>query len=220
MDLGVDGWIGAEVSRENQSTRRPGTIFYAPDARDSIRTDKRTFWFNVVVRAKSDPDRMPIILRRGLLHASPLHLLMVQSMEERVRSVRQSLSFVVSIFCLFAFVAIGLAALGTYGIVAHSVAERKRELGVRIALGATGSNVLSAVLREGNVLALGGIALGLLLTKLTARWLQAFAFENDMYDAPMFAAVAVSLFAVAVLAALVPALRATRIDPVESLRSE
>jgi putative ABC transport system permease protein len=224
MDLGVDGWIGAEASRESRSTRRPGTIFYVPDARDSIRTDKRTFsfniWFNVVVRAKSDPDRMPIILRRGLLHASPFKLLTVQSMEERVRSVRQSLSFVVSIFCLFAFVAIGLAALGTYGIVAHSVAERKRELGVRIALGATGANVLSAVLREGNALVLGGIALGLLLTKLTSRWLQAFAFEIDLYDAAMFAVVAVALFAVAVLAALVPAWRATRIDPVESLRSE
>lgn len=220
MDLSVDGWIGVEVSSAGESTRRPGSIFYAPDARDSVRTYKGWFWFNIVVRAKSDPDRMPIILRRGLLHASPLNLLTVQSMAEGVRSVRQSLRFVVSIFCLFAFVAIGLAALGTYGIVAHSVAERKRELGVRIALGATGANVLSAVLREGNALVLGGIALGLLLTKLTSRWLQAFAFENDLYDAPMFAIVAVCLFAVAVLAALVPAWRATRIDPVESLRSE
>lgn len=220
MSLGVDGWIGAETSPENESTRRPGRIFYAPDARDSIRTDKRFFGFGIVVRAKSDPDRMPIILRRGLLRASPLNLLEVESMEDRLRGVRQGLGFVVTIFCLFAAIAIGLAALGTYGIVAHSVAERRRELGVRIALGATGANVLSVVLREGNALVLGGIALGLLLTKLTSRWLQAFAFENDLYDAPMFAAVAVALFAVAVLAALVPALRATRIDPVESLRSE
>jgi ABC-type antimicrobial peptide transport system permease subunit len=163
---------------------------------------------------------MPIILRRGFLHASPLRLLGVQPMEEQLRVVRQGLAFVVSIFCLFAAVAIGLAALGTYGIVAHSIAERRRELGVRIALGASGSNILGVVLREGNALVLAGIALGLLLTKLTSRWLQAFAFESDLYDAPMFGAVAIVLFAVAVIAALVPALRATRIDPVESLRNE
>jgi hypothetical protein len=220
MSLGADGWIGEETSIESQSTRRAGRIYYASGARDSIRTDKRGFGFNIVVRAKSDPDRMPIILRRGLLHASPLRLLGVQPMEEQLRGVRQGLAFVVSIFCLFAAVAIGLAALGTYGIVAHSVAERKRELGVRIALGASGSNILSVVLREGNALVLAGIALGLLLTKLTSHWLQAFAFESDLYDAPMFGAVAVVLFAVAVIAALVPALRATRIDPVESLRNE
>lgn len=220
MSLYVDGWIGAETSPESESTRRPGRIFYSPDARDSIRTDRRFFGFGIVVRAKSDPDRMPIILRRSLLRASPLNLLDVRSMEDRLRGVQQGLGFIVSMFCLFAAIAISLAALGTYGIVAHSVAERRRELGVRIALGATGANVLSVVLREGNALVLGGIALGLLLTKLTSRWLQAFAFENDLYDAPMFAVVAVSLFAVAVLAALVPALRATRIDPVESLRSE
>jgi ABC-type antimicrobial peptide transport system permease subunit len=220
MSLGVDGWLGAEASPESQSTRRPGTIFYAPDERDSIRTEKRGFGVSILVRAKSDPDRMPIILRRALLHAPPLQLLGVWSMEDRLRRVKEGLSFVVSIFCLFAAVGIGLAALGTYGIVAHSVAERRRELGVRIALGATGANILSVVLREGNALVLAGIALGLLLTKLTSHWLQAFAFENDLYDAPMFAAVAVALFAVAVLAALVPALRATRIDPVESLRSE
>jgi len=141
-------------------------------------------------------------------------------MDESLRRVREGLAFVASMFCLFAFVGLALVALGTYGIVAFSVAERRRELGVRIALGATPGNILGVVLREGNALALAGIAIGLLLTKLTMRWLQAFAFENDLYDAPMFAGVAISLFVVAVVAALVPALRATRIDPVESLRSE
>jgi ABC-type antimicrobial peptide transport system permease subunit len=70
------------------------------------------------------------------------------------------------------------------------------------------------------VTALAGIAVGLYLTKDTAGWLHAFIFEDDEYNAPIFAAVAVALFAVAFLSALWPALRATRIDPVESLRSE
>ncbi|MGH9888151.1 MAG: FtsX-like permease family protein, partial [bacterium] len=107
-----------------------------------------------------------------------------------------------------------------HGIVAHSVAERTRELGVRIALGATSRNILHVVLREGNAVALAGVAVGLYFTKRSAGWLQAFTFEDDRYDAPLFAAMAAALFLVAVLSALWPALRATRVDPVESLRSE
>jgi ABC-type antimicrobial peptide transport system permease subunit len=79
---------------------------------------------------------------------------------------------------------------------------------------------LYAVLREGNVVALSGIALGLLITKYTVSWLHAFTLEEAEYDAPTFAVMAIALFAVVVLAALLPALRATRIDPVESLRNE
>jgi putative ABC transport system permease protein len=100
------------------------------------------------------------------------------------------------------------------------VAERTRELGVRIALGASARDILRAILREGNVIALSGVAFGLLFTKYTAGWLRAFSLEDDQYDAPLFAAMAAVLFIVAVLSALMPALRATRIDPVESLRSE
>src|SRR5262249_38951094 len=120
----------------------------------------------------------------------------------------------------FTLLALGLASLGIYGVVAHSVAERRREIGVRIALGADTRHVLRSILREGNAVALGGVAGGLLCTKYTMRWLQAFSFEGDQYDAPLFAAMAALLFVVAVAAALGPALRATRIDPVESMRSE
>jgi ABC-type antimicrobial peptide transport system permease subunit len=91
---------------------------------------------------------------------------------------------------------------------------------VRIALGASKARILGAVLREGNVLALGGVALGLLLVKYTAGWLAAFSLENDQYDAILFGGMAIVLFVVTVVAALVPALRATRVDPVEALRSE
>ena len=99
----------------------------------------------------------------------------------------------------------------------HSVAERKRELGVRIALGATPRDILRAILRETCWRSAGAVGL---LCKYTAGWLLAFSREDDQYDAPLFAAMALTLFVVAVLSALVPALRATRIDPVESLRSE
>jgi ABC-type antimicrobial peptide transport system permease subunit len=133
---------------------------------------------------------------------------------------RQSHDFIASVFTLFAVLAIGLAAIGIYGIVAHSVAERTRELGVRLALGASAKNVVYVVIRDGNVMALAGVAIGLYLTKRSVFWLHAFSREGDEYDFVLFAVVAAVLFAVAVLSALGPALRATRIDPVESLRSE
>src|SRR5262249_37610178 len=146
----------------------------------------------------------------------------VATMEEAMglQEIRESHDFVADIFQLFTLLALGLAALGIYGVVAHSVAERTREFGVRIALGADTRQVLRAVLREGNAVALGGVAVGLLCTKYTMTWLYAFTFDGDEYDAPLFAAMAAVLFIVAVAAALGPALKATRIDPVESMRAE
>jgi ABC-type antimicrobial peptide transport system permease subunit len=76
------------------------------------------------------------------------------------------------------------------------------------------------VLREGTAVALGGIAVGLLFTKYTMQWLRAFSLDTDQYNAPLFASMAAVLFVIAVFAALIPALRATQIDPVEALRSE
>ena len=130
-------------------------------------------------------------------------------------------SFVASLFSTFALIGIGLVAIGVYGIVSHSVAERRRELAVRISLGATARNILHSVLREGNALILSGVAIGLLFTKYTIFWLANFMMrENDPYDSVLFAFIAAFLFAIAAFSAFIPAWRATRIDPVEALRHE
>ena len=144
------------------------------------------------------------------------------SMEESLAlvRVRESHDFVASLFTLFALLAVGLAALGVYGIVSHSVSERKRELGVRLALGATARDIVYVVIRDGNPAVLAGVALGLYLIKRTVLWLHGFSFEGDEYDAPLFAAMAAFLFATALVSALIPAWRATKIDPVEAFRSE
>jgi ABC-type antimicrobial peptide transport system permease subunit len=148
--------------------------------------------------------------------------LIVEPMEQAlgIARLRSSHNFVAAMFALFAALAIGMASLGVYGVVAHSVAERRRELGVRIAFGATPRNILNVVLREGNAIALAGIALGLLFTKYDASWLNAFIAEDDEYSALLFAAMGAWLFAVTVFAAMIPAWQATRVDPVEALRSE
>lgn len=128
--------------------------------------------------------------------------------------------FVGSLFMVFAALGLALVAIGVFGIVTHSVEERRREIAVRISLGATPRNILHSVLREGNVLILAGIAIGLLFTKYSIWWLGQFFAENDGYNALLMALIAMLLFGLAVIAAFIPALRATRIDPVEALRSE
>ena len=202
---------------------RVGDIYYLPGARDSVVVSTRQpLIFGIVTRAGADPRRMPVTMRRAVLTAAPRARVTTASMEDwlGLRSYREAQDFVAGMFALFTTLAVGLAAFGVYGIVAHSVAERRRELGVRIALGAAPGSIVKLVLREGNVFALAGLALGLWLTKDSAWWLRAFSLEDDAYNAPLFAAMAAALFGVALIAALVPALRATRIDPVESLRNE
>jgi len=233
----VVGVVEDIVGPNNMISSRPtgirttpvGDIYILPSTHDTIGAHRPPraaasfepgFVLQLLVRSKSDHERMPVTLRRYLHHDGHLRLLSAAKLDGELWDERSSHDFVAGLFSMFAVLAIALAALGIYGLVAHSVAERKREMGVRIALGASSRDVLHAILREGNVLALSGVALGLLLTKYSAEWLQAFSIEDDQYNALLFAAMGTVLFVVALTAALIPALRATRIDPVESLRSE
>jgi hypothetical protein len=193
---------------------RLGSIYYLPGPRDSVTYGgKNNLLASLSVRAKSDPAKLPIVLRRAGLR-NPVWL------GTEILRQRANITFISRMFTLFAVLGLGLAAFGVYGVVAHSVAERRRELGVRIALGATGRDILHAVLRESVAIGLAGVALGLLGTKYGVPLLAQFAFEDDLFNAPLFAAAAVFLFAVAAAAAYLPALRATRIDPTQSLRCE
>jgi hypothetical protein len=207
---------------EDVSPQGLGVVYYRPGVHDTIVSHKYGVTATAIVRATHDPERVTIALRRALATSPDFRPVLIAPLEQAVglRAMRQSYAFVAQIFALFTTLAVALAALGIYGIVAHSVAERRRELGVRIALGASTRALLGAVLREGNAIALAGLAFGLLLTKYTVQWLRAFSLENDQYDAPLFAAMAGALFLIAIFAALVPALRATRIDPVDAIRSE
>lgn len=193
-----------------------GRILYLPGRRDSVQPGFGDQWAaQIIARASGDPASVPIALRRaGVFRA--------QSMDEMLGLSREkaSRSFVGKIFGLFAALGLGLAAIGVYGTVAHSVAERRRELGVRIALGASRRDILRAVLRESVTLALAGVAVGLLGTKYGVLLLRPVAYGADLFNAPMFAVMALVLLAIAGASALVPAYRATKLDPTESLRSE
>ena len=120
----------------------------------------------------------------------------------------------------FAALAMVLAALGIYGVMAFDVTRRSREIGVRMALGAARSSVLGLVLKQGLAMAAVGVALGLLGALAMTRLLQAQLFDVTSTDPATFVAVALGLLSVATMATLVPALRATRVNPTEALRYE
>jgi putative ABC transport system permease protein len=120
----------------------------------------------------------------------------------------------------FAALALVLGAVGVYGVMAHLVTQRTREIGIRIALGAMPREILGLVLSQGVWLAGLGIAAGVAGALLATRLLASLLFGVRPTDAVTFAATATGLAAVAAVASLLPALRAVRTDPVEALRSE
>jgi len=121
---------------------------------------------------------------------------------------------------VFAVSALLLAALGLYGVLAYAVGQRTQEFGIRLALGAEPRQVLGLVLREGLVLALTGVTIGLTLAALLGRTLASFLYGVGAYDPAVLIGVPVMLLVVAVVASLIPAQRAVRVDPMRTLRSE
>jgi putative ABC transport system permease protein len=124
------------------------------------------------------------------------------------------------LLAVFAGVALLVAAVGTYGVLAYSVSQRTRELGLRMALGAEPSSVLRLVVREGMVTGAAGIIAGILAAGLLGRALSALVFGISVWDLPTYAAVSSILSLVALASCVVPALRAARVDPMVALRLE
>jgi putative ABC transport system permease protein len=121
---------------------------------------------------------------------------------------------------VFAALAIALAMIGVYGVVSYSVSQRINEIGIRVALGARSSDVFRLVLREALTLSAVALPIGLLTSLALGRVLQSLLFEVTPTDPATLATVACLVLAVSVLAAALPARRATRVDPLSALRYE
>jgi putative ABC transport system permease protein len=137
--------------------------------------------------------------------------------------VKQSLTqpqLYLTLFSLFALLALLLAAIGLYGLIAYSVAQRTREFGIRYALGAQVRDVLRLVIGQGARLTAFGLVLGLLAAAGVARLMETLLFRTTAYDPMVFGGVVFVLAVIGLLAALLPALRATKADPVAALRAE
>jgi predicted permease len=173
----------------------------------------------LVVRSESDPTGLSGAIRREIraLDAN-LPIGTITTMEEvRAESVASS-RFVMLLLSIFSGVALAIAAVGIYGVMAYAVSLRTKEIGVRLALGATPRRVLRMVIGQGLMLAAGGVALGLLAALWLTRLIAGLLFDVSPSDPATIAGVSAVLMAVALVACYIPARRATRIDPVAAMR--
>jgi ABC-type antimicrobial peptide transport system permease subunit len=120
----------------------------------------------------------------------------------------------------FGLIALGLAAVGIYGVMSYSVAARTREIGIRMALGAQARDVLSLVVRQGMVLAMVGVVIGLVIALVLTRVMVGLLYGVSATDPVTFAVISLVLSGVALAACFIPARRATRVDPMIALRYE
>jgi ABC-type antimicrobial peptide transport system permease subunit len=128
--------------------------------------------------------------------------------------------FLTTLLGIFAGLALLLAAIGTYGILSYAVSERRQEIGIRMALGASRGTVLGMVLRHGLILAGAGLLIGLGASALLTRFLQAQLFNVNPIDPLTLTAVSIFISIVAIVACFVPAQRATTVDPMIVLRQD
>jgi ABC-type antimicrobial peptide transport system permease subunit len=124
------------------------------------------------------------------------------------------------LLAFFAAVALVLAVVGTYGVLAYQITERTQEFGVRMALGARAGDILRMVLRQGMAPAIAGVLIGLGGAALLTRLLTALLYETEPLEPITFVATAAALLTAALVACVVPARRATRVDPTTALRAE
>jgi putative ABC transport system permease protein len=178
-------------------------------------------FMSIIARGKEGRTPAAAELRAAIGTVDPeLPLTSIQRMEEVVANALGRPRLTLSLMTLFGGVALALAAIGLYGVVAFSVSQRVREIGLRMALGASSADVSRLVLLEGLKLALAGAALGVGLALLTARFLESLLFEVEARDPVILALIAMLLLAVALAASFLPARRASRLDPFLALRSE
>jgi ABC-type antimicrobial peptide transport system permease subunit len=144
----------------------------------------------------------------------------VQTMDQAMGNWAAERRLTMILVAAFAALALTLGAVGVYGVMAHLVVQRTREIGIRIALGAVPREILGLVMRQGAWLAVAGVGLGVAGALAASRVLAGLLFQVTPTDPLTYAGTALALLGVAGIAALVPALRATRTDPVEALRSE
>ncbi|MFL5580848.1 MAG: ABC transporter permease [Gemmatimonadaceae bacterium] len=229
--------IGKEIHLDwtgDDETRRGGTIIgvvgdareagpdrpvrpmtYLPFAQVPLRD------VSITLRTTGNPTQVAAAARERVKRVdADLPVYQVRTMEAAVAESMSQPRFYTLLLGAFATVALVLAAVGIYGVIAYTVALRTREIGVRMALGATGRHVVRMVMREGMALTLVGVLIGLAGALATSRLLRSLLFEISPTDPLALAGGGVLLALVAVLACIVPARRATRVDPLVAMRAE
>ncbi len=175
----------------------------------------------LVLRTQGDAAVAAPAARNVIRQLDPLQPIGEVSTMETLLSTSVARSrFSATLLAVFSVVALVMAAVGVYGVMSFSVLQRTHEIGVRMALGAQRFDVLKLVVKQGVLLGLVGVVLGLAASFALTRLIATLLFEVNATDAATFAAVSVGLFLVTLFACYVPARRATRVDPLKALRYE
>jgi ABC-type antimicrobial peptide transport system permease subunit len=172
------------------------------------------------VRSAGDPDSVLPAVRREVQALDRNLLLQAQSTRDIMREALWAQRLSAALLAAFAALALLLAGVGIYGVISYSVSRRAREIGVRLALGATTADVQLMVLREGLGLAAIGAAAGTAIALGCSRAVESMLFATGARDALTFALAPTVLSLVALVACWIPARRATRVDPATALRDE
>jgi predicted permease len=175
----------------------------------------------LVVRSQGDPSALSPAVKKALRGIDPdLPMYSVRTMAERVEESLARRRFSMLLLGLFAGFALALATIGIYGVMAYLVNQGTREIGIRMALGATQREILKLVVFQGMTLAISGVGIGLAAALVFTRLMRSLLFGVNASDPATFGAISVLLAVVALLATYVPAKRAARVDPMVCLRSE
>ena len=174
-----------------------------------------------MLRTAQDPAMLMSAVRQRLRELDPDQPIMrIATVDARIADSLKPQRFNTTLMSLFAALALTLAVVGLYGILAYTVVQRTHEIGIRLALGAQSGNIIAMIMKQGLSLTLLGLMLGLAGAAVLTRLLERLLHSVSVTDAPTFIAIALLLLAVALLACWIPARRATKVDPLVALRHE
>ncbi|HVT40100.1 MAG TPA: ABC transporter permease [Gemmatimonadaceae bacterium] len=205
----------AENIKASALNNDPGLYYYLPSAQFSPQTG------GLVIRTAGNASAQMATVRRRLQREMPgASYVTITPFGDIVGSQTRSWQLGATMFVVFGALALALAAIGLYSVIAYNVVQRTHEMGVRVALGAQVGDVVRLVVAEGLRVGVMGVAIGTGIALAAGRWVRPLLFEESPRDPAVFAFVAIVLLAVAVLASWIPARRAARVDPNQALRGE
>jgi Acidobacterial duplicated orphan permease len=213
LSLEIVGIVGSV--KHNYLDPKMAPTIYRPMGQDP--------WSNMslIVRTSVDPKSLTEAIARAVRSVDPdLPVASVRTMDEIASETAWRLRFVMSLLSAFAVMAVGLAALGVYGVLNYNVTQRMREMAIRMSLGASPADVFRIIISNSLFLVLTGLAAGTAIALWLSRFLASFLYGVTALDLTIYLSVALVMTAVGLLAALVPARRATKVDPGLVLRPE
>jgi putative ABC transport system permease protein len=207
--------------RHRGPNQEPRPRWYVPHAQAYVSAYSSPLAATIAVRSSSDPTPLMGPIRNLMTEFDPsVPISNVRTMEQILDGALGGQRFVMTLLTVFGLLALFLAVVGVYGVISYAVSQRTHEIGLRMALGAKGSNVLTQVMLEGLILSLVGVGAGLAGSFALSRVFESMVFGITPTDPVTYGGVVIVLIIAAAGASLLPARRAARVDPVVALRDE